>query len=129
MVALDFMKGGSVREPDWGSILFLGAFVIGFGATAILLYHLQPPWSWRFPIAVAAYVILLIALWLPLFKAGMYVPVLAACVMSMLLGALAVLAVSDRAHWRVYGLGGLFFLVQGVIATSTYWKRVLRNRP
>lgn len=121
------MKGVKVRDRDWGTLLFCVAFVVGAGATSTLVYHLQPPWSWRSPIAVAAYVLLLIAIWLPLVIGGERVRVLAACAGSMLLGVLVVLAVYDRVHWWVYALGGLLYFGQGLVATSTYWKRLLRN--
>jgi len=124
-----FTKGDIVRDRDWGTVLFLIAFVIGVGATSTLVNHLQPPWSWRFPIAVASYVLLLIAIWLPLVIGGERVLVLASCVGIMLFGVLVVLAVHDSAHLWFYLVGGLLFFVQGLVATSTYWNRLLRNLP
>jgi len=118
-----------VRDRDWGTVLFLIAFVIGVGATSTLVYHLQPPWSWRFPIAVASYVLLLIAIWLPLVIGGERVLVLASCVGNVLFGVLVVLAVHDSAHLWFYLVAGLLFFVQGLVATSMYWNRLLRNLP
>jgi type IV secretory pathway TrbD component len=113
----------SVRDRDWSNILTIMPGAASFVGTLLLVELVHPPLSWRFPVSLVLYTILLIVPLLPLVTLRYDIVVLAAGLMSLLFGILAALALFDLARWWIYAVGGLLYFVQALVAVSFLARR------